>query len=71
MTRPRASFNHHPTSDAFTLFQRLASSEPQNRRSRKALIDRDKRLLDENKGGQRPAASPTDKPGNLEQVLAL
>lgn len=35
---------------------------------RKALMNGDRRLLERSKGGQRPAASPTDKPGNLEQV---
>ncbi|XDA73253.1 hypothetical protein R6Z07F_003528 [Ovis aries] len=34
---------------------------------RKALMNGDRRLLERSKGGQRPAASPTDKPGNLEQ----
>lgn len=34
----------------------------------KALMNGDRRLVERSKGGQRPAASSIDKPGNLEQV---
>ncbi|KAM7247890.1 hypothetical protein CapIbe_001843 [Capra ibex] len=56
---------HVPERDAWLTLGLVRTSE---QTLSKALMNGDRRLVERSKGGQRPAASPADKPGNLEQV---
>ena len=67
-TRLRASFNRHPTSNAFAFSSNAWPGANIRADAQQSLMNGDRRLVERSKGGQRPAASSTDKLGNLEQV---